>query len=549
MQQRIVYNVDFWSRIRYPDNFSPLAKDSTFMNPYLDIMKGISDYYQFRYIDSTGQELLRIERDGKTQKLVEGKLQNKAGRKYFERGTKLKHGEIYLSEINLNRENGQLEESRLPVIRAIAPIYSESGDKLGIVVINFNLTNLLNRLKVQLTESNFYLVDQNLRIVSTNTDLPDLGYELQDSSFLKKKYVLEELSPASLKNDSTFMHSGSLWCVRTLNLNQDYGENKSNYISDKVVRTASSWTVIHQVPRPLLRTILWPLYRNIILVNVLAFGLLIICSTIFVKKESDKKFFYKELDAKNQRLEYKRETLKVANESLNALNLRLEKRNQQLEEFNYLVSHNLRAPITSMSLIVELISEAKSLDELKNLTPKLCKVTDNITDITEDIKEYVTILNNKQVKLEEINILSVIESCKSDFADLLLDKIDFKIDCDLQAWDKLYFSRFYFKSVVQNLMSNAIKYRREEVASYLLFRTTYEDGVKVLYVKDNGRGINLDLHGANLFKLYKRFHRDVSGKGMGLFIVKSQLESLDAEITIISKEHEGSEFKIKFNKI
>ena len=78
MQQRIVYNVDFWSRIRYPDNFSPLAKDSTFMNPYLDIMKGISDYYQFRYIDSTGQELLRIERDGKTQKLVEGKLQNKA---------------------------------------------------------------------------------------------------------------------------------------------------------------------------------------------------------------------------------------------------------------------------------------------------------------------------------------------------------------------------------------------------------------------------------------------------------------------------------------
>ena len=248
-------------------------------------------------------------------------------------------------------------------------------------------------------------------------------------------------------------------------------------------------------------------------------------------------------------MEYKRETLKVANESLNALNLRLEKRNQQLEEFNYLVSHNLRAPITSMSLIVELISEAKSLDELKNLTPKLCKVTDNITDITEDIKEYVTILNNKQVKLEEINILSVIESCKSDFADLLLDKIDFKIDCDLQAWDKLYFSRFYFKSVVQNLMSNAIKYRREEVASYLLFRTTYEDGVKVLYVKDNGRGINLDLHGANLFKLYKRFHRDVSGKGMGLFIVKSQLESLDAEITIISKEHEGSEFKIKFNKI
>ena len=65
-------------------------------------------------------------------------------------------------------------------------------------------------------------------------------------------------------------------------------------------------------------------------------------------------------------------------------------------------------------------------------------------------------------------------------------------------------------------------------------------------IKDNGIGINLNRHGENVFKLYKRFHRNISGKGIGLFLVKSQLEALDATITIESKENIGTTFKIYF---
>ncbi|WP_349351540.1 ATP-binding protein [Flagellimonas sp. MMG031] len=66
-------------------------------------------------------------------------------------------------------------------------------------------------------------------------------------------------------------------------------------------------------------------------------------------------------------------------------------------------------------------------------------------------------------------------------------------------------------------------------------------------MKDNGLGIDLERHGDNLFKLYKRFHRDVSGKGMGLFIVKSQLEAMNASITVDSEVGVGTTFKIIFN--
>ena len=547
MQQRMIYNVDFWSQIVYPDHFSPTGKDSLFMQPYIHIMKGISDYYQFRYLDTTGQEVLRIERNPKTGKFSEGKLQNKAGRNYFEKGIDLNKGEIYLSEINLNRENGKLVRPLLPVMRALAPIYSKSGVKLGVVVINFNLTNFLKRLKAKLTNSNFYLVDQDLNIISTNAFLKGLDYELEDSEILNGDYQLDEMGLNEIEGDTSFVDSGVLWAVKEVNLTKDYGSLQPNYDSNNQVKTADNWAIIHQIPQNRLNEILWPLYRNLLIINGLAFVLILVCCYAVVKKQNDKQLFYKELDSTNERLKHKRETLKATNEALISLNLRLEKRNQQLEEFNYLVSHNLRAPITSMSLIVELISETQSLEELNNLTPKLYKIATNIADITEDIQEYVTILNNKQVTLEEFSIETVIENVKSDFAELLLNQINFEISYDFEAWDMLHFSKFYFKSVVQNLMSNAIKYRREHVSSYLSFRTAIEDGAKVLYVKDNGRGINLDRHRAHIFKLYKRFHRDISGKGMGLFIVKSQLESLDAEITVSSKEQEGSEFRIKFN--
>ncbi|MEP2238128.1 MAG: ATP-binding protein, partial [Maribacter sp.] len=115
-----------------------------------------------------------------------------------------------------------------------------------------------------------------------------------------------------------------------------------------------------------------------------------------------------------------------------------------------------------------------------------------------------------------------------------------------KAWDHISYSKFYLQSILQNFISNAIKYKRDDVASYIQFETALENKKKVLYVRDNGIGLNLDKHGENIFKLYKRFHRNISGKGMGLFLIKSQLEALNATITIESKVGQGTTFKIKF---
>ncbi|MEP6596490.1 MAG: ATP-binding protein [Ginsengibacter sp.] len=67
-----------------------------------------------------------------------------------------------------------------------------------------------------------------------------------------------------------------------------------------------------------------------------------------------------------------------------------------------------------------------------------------------------------------------------------------------------------------------------------------------LIFTDNAMGIDLKKRGAQVFGLYKRFHTNIEGKGMGLFMVKTQVETLGGRISIKSKVNKGTEFKIEF---
>jgi signal transduction histidine kinase len=70
----------------------------------------------------------------------------------------------------------------------------------------------------------------------------------------------------------------------------------------------------------------------------------------------------------------------------------------------------------------------------------------------------------------------------------------------------------------------------------------------IIRVKDNGVGIDLDQFGDKIFGLYQRFHDHVNGKGIGLYLVKTQVEALNGKIQVQSKVDEGTEFKLVFPK-
>ncbi|MEE1964169.1 HAMP domain-containing sensor histidine kinase [Allomuricauda taeanensis] len=290
--------------------------------------------------------------------------------------------------------------------------------------------------------------------------------------------------------------------------------------------------------------------RNLILFNVLTLIVIALIALGYARTQKEKKNFINELKKKNKALLESQAKLKSTNRLVKQSNERLQLRNRQLEDFNYVVAHNLKAPVSSMSIIVDMLSKSGDQETFKELFPKLETISSSISTLTEDVQTYISILSNKDLDFENVNLLLLLKEVENDFAETLLDnkRKDFETIYKLDAWHTLKCSKFYMKSILHNFLSNAIKYRRMDVSPHVIFETCWENERKVLYIRDNGLGMDLNRHGDNLFKLYKRFHRNVSGKGMGLFIAKSQLEAMDATIEVQSTENIGTTFKIKFKR-
>jgi signal transduction histidine kinase len=104
-------------------------------------------YDQIRYIDEMGRESVRIDfHDGRPMAAPEDQLQDKSGRHYFEGARGLQRGLVYVSPLDLNVEHGRIEEPLKPVVRFAAPVFDESGQHRGIVVLNYLGRKLIDEL-------------------------------------------------------------------------------------------------------------------------------------------------------------------------------------------------------------------------------------------------------------------------------------------------------------------------------------------------------------------------------------------------------------------
>jgi signal transduction histidine kinase len=98
------------------------------------------------------------------------------------------------------------------------------------------------------------------------------------------------------------------------------------------------------------------------------------------------------------------------------------------------------------------------------------------------------------------------------------------------------------------LISNSIKFRKENTAPIIEIKSLSNESFNYLIFKDNSAGIDLSRHSDNIFHPFKRFATHVPGKGLGLYLVKSQIEAMQGEIRIESEEGEGTSFSIRLKK-
>lgn len=230
------------------------------------------------------------------------------------------------------------------------------------------------------------------------------------------------------------------------------------------------------------------------------------------------------------------------NFELRKRNLVLSKKNEELDNFVYSTSHDLRSPLLSILGLVNLLKKEETdinqrLHILDLMEKGLHKTDSTIRNILEYSRNEKLDLDYQEINIHEL-ISEIIDSHKhidGEEINILTDISVKKIISDLNR----------IKIVLNNLISNAIKYRRKDIRTEILVSfSQINDDYFLLRVKDNGEGIDSE----NLDKIFQMFHRASSksqGTGLGLYITKEIITKLNAEIEVTSEKNKGSEFLVK----
>lgn len=262
--------------------------------------------------------------------------------------------------------------------------------------------------------------------------------------------------------------------------------------------------------------------------------------------------------AQKQKLEEAYATIAQQNEDIRARNENLEQEvqsrtkelldyNQQLEQFAFISAHNLRAPVARIMGLGNVLDLGTiSPEERNRVYEKMVATARELDRVVRDLNTILEIRKNNESPVTEVFFDEELALVKH-YIEKEIEDTRSVIRADFSDAPRIYSVKPYVESVLQNLLSNAIKYRHPARTPVISLKTeTVNDGYVCLTVADNGLGMDLDMFRHKIFSLYQRFHSHVEGKGLGLYLVKSQILALGGKIEVDSKVDEGTVFKVYF---
>ncbi len=218
--------------------------------------------------------------------------------------------------------------------------------------------------------------------------------------------------------------------------------------------------------------------------------------------------------------------------------------NKRLMDFTYIVSHNIRSHVANLSGVLGVIDMDDEQD--RNTSFELLKYSVGRLDETiHHLNDIISIQDNTNLPETMLTLKKEIEKV------LQIIHITFttsraSVVYNFDDEEQIYTNQAYFESILLNLLTNGIKYRSAERDPVIKISLGRKDGYIILTVQDNGLGIDLNRYRDQLFGMYNTFHGNKDAKGLGLFIVKSQIEALKGKIEVESELGTGTSFKVYF---
>ncbi len=246
-----------------------------------------------------------------------------------------------------------------------------------------------------------------------------------------------------------------------------------------------------------------------------------------------------------------RKELNNSNALLIEKNKDLERINSDLDSFVYAASHDLKAPVSNIEGLTNMLIKGLEAEQIKD-----SKIYTALGMIDFSIKKFKTTLQdltditklNKDVydDVALVDLNEIVEEVIMMIADMIREA-NAKININVYPHHMVRFSYANLKSLMYNLISNAVKYRHPDRQPVIDIRTSAESGQWILTVSDNGLGI-ASKYKNKVFNMFKRLHTDIEGTGMGLFLVKRIVDKAGGDVRLDSELDKGSSFSIILNQ-
>lgn len=236
--------------------------------------------------------------------------------------------------------------------------------------------------------------------------------------------------------------------------------------------------------------------------------------------------------------------LKTREIKLENANIELNDRNNLLENFNHIISHNLKSHSGNIVMLIELFQTEKD-EAIK------AEILANLMDVGAGLEQTVNHLNQVlHIKSQKHELAPTLLSKSIQYAKQSLNN-DLKntntiVNCNFPNDLTINAIEPYLDSICLNLISNAVKYKQPNKNPIITISASQtKDNITISFA-DNGLGMNLQQVNGKLFGMYKTFHKNSNAEGVGLFMVKNQMNAMHGSIDVESEINVGSNFTLSF---
>jgi PAS domain S-box-containing protein len=249
----------------------------------------------------------------------------------------------------------------------------------------------------------------------------------------------------------------------------------------------------------------------------------------------------------NEELAVINEEMLAANEELRDANDRLSHANVDLDTFVYTASHDLRAPIANIEGLLLALEEQLPpavhqqpdvlhlLGLMRNSVGRFQRTIGHLTDVSK-----LQLAHSEPA--EAVDLAALAEAVRQDLAPVLA-ATGGRLSVDVSACPTLRFSPKNLRSILYNLLSNALKYHRPGRPPVVSLHASCPPGQVLLEVQDNGLGLTPEEQ-SKLFVMFRRLHTHVEGSGVGLYMVKRMAENAGGSVWVASEPGQGSTFTV-----